>query len=153
MDGHVSKPSDRRRSIDVIEPARLGRPGAPGGQRAAGVAAWSPQAMLERLGGDEDLTRQLVSLFLEEYPRLMAAVRASVGHVNADEVRRAAHALKGSIGNFTDSTPMTTAAELELLGRDNRLADAHAVLARLERDVAAFVSQLQQFERESRCAS
>jgi HPt (histidine-containing phosphotransfer) domain-containing protein len=107
---------------------------------------WSPATMLERLGGDEELAHQLVELFISECPRMMAAVRDSVASGNADQVRRASHAFKGSVGNFTDEAPMTTAFELEQIGKDGRLDQTAMLLARLECEVEDFLSALRRFE-------
>jgi two-component system sensor histidine kinase/response regulator len=107
---------------------------------------WTPGVMLERLGGDEELARQLVELFVAECPRMMAAVRDSVASGDAEQVRRAAHAFKGSVGNFTDGPPMTTAFELEQVGRVRSIADAHDVLRRLEQEVEGFVAALRRYE-------
>jgi HPt (histidine-containing phosphotransfer) domain-containing protein len=106
---------------------------------------WSPEQMIARLGGDEGLARQLVPLFLAECPRMMAQVRESVEGGSADAVRRAAHAFKGSVSNFAIGGPAATAFELENLGREGRVAEAAAVLARLEREVASFLDQLRTF--------
>ena len=109
-------------------------------------AVWSPVGMLERLGGDEELARQLVELFIDECPRTMAAVREGVANGNADQVRRAAHAFKGSVGNFTDDAPMTTAFELERMGATGNVEAAPALLARLELEVEQFLAALRRFE-------
>jgi two-component system sensor histidine kinase/response regulator len=109
-------------------------------------SGWSPERMMARLGGDEALTHQLVALFLIECPRMMADVRASVAQGSADVVRRAAHAFKGSAANFTDRGAVVTALELERMGRENRLADAPATLARLEQDVALLMRRLLEYE-------
>ena len=118
----------------------------PGG--ADDGSGWSPDRMLARLGGDEALVRQLVSLFLAECPRMMVNVRESVEHGTADVVRRAAHAFKGSVSNFTDQGPVATALELESIGREDRLAEAPAALARLEREVAALMDRLREFQAD-----
>jgi two-component system sensor histidine kinase/response regulator len=107
---------------------------------------WTPAVMLERLGGDEELARQLVELFVAECPRMMAAVRDSVASGDVEQVRRAAHAFKGSVGNFTDGAPMTTAFELEQIGRVGSIADAHEALRRLEQEVNGFVAALRRYE-------
>jgi HPt (histidine-containing phosphotransfer) domain-containing protein len=107
--------------------------------------SWSPKVMIERLGGDEELARQLVELFIGECPRMMAVVRDSVASGDADQVRRAAHAFKGSVGNFTDDAPMTTAFELEQAARDGSLDGAPALLARLELEVESFLAALHRF--------
>jgi two-component system, sensor histidine kinase and response regulator len=114
---------------------------------AATVPDWDPAVMLERLGGDEELARQLVELFVSECPRMMAVVRDSVANKDADQIRRAAHAFKGSVGNFTEDAPMTTAFELEQMGREGQIDGAPALLAKLETEVADFLVALNRFER------
>lgn len=112
---------------------------------------WSPEQMIARLGGDEGLARQLVTLFLAECPRMMAQVRESVergatdGVRSADAIRRAAHAFKGSVSNFATAGPAATAFELENIGREARVSEAPAVLTRLEREVASLLDQLRTF--------
>ena len=58
---------------------------------------------------------------------------------------RAAHVFKGSVSNFATAGPTATAFELETVGREGRVADAPAVLARLEREVASLLDQLRAF--------
>jgi len=117
-------------------------------QMNGGVAVidWSPAVMLERLGGDDELARHLVELFIAECPRMMAVVRDSVASGDPEQVRRAAHAFKGSVGNFTDDAPMTTAFELEHIGREGQIGRAAVLLARLEVEVEAFLAALHRFE-------
>jgi HPt (histidine-containing phosphotransfer) domain-containing protein len=102
--------------------------------------------MVARLGGDEELARQLVTLFIEECPRMMAQVRESVEQGTPDLVRRAAHAFKGSVSNFLPDGPTATAFALENIGRDGRISEAPAVLARLEQEVDSLLTQLRAFE-------
>jgi HPt (histidine-containing phosphotransfer) domain-containing protein len=107
--------------------------------------------MITRLGGDEELARQLITLFIQECPRMMEQVRESVQQGTPDLVRRAAHAFKGSVSNFIAEGPTATAYALESIGRDGRTADAAAVLARLEREVEILMSQLRAFEAAFAC--
>jgi HPt (histidine-containing phosphotransfer) domain-containing protein len=114
--------------------------------------------MVERLGGDEDLARELVSLFLGEYPNLMNNLRASIGTGNPDAVRRAAHAAKGCIANFIDDGPQMTAYRIEQLATEGRLGEVEPLLSHLELQVAALVRDMAAFtqaafERGSSCAS
>jgi len=107
---------------------------------------WSPDQMIARLGGDEELAGQLVTLFIGECPRMMAHVREGVEQGAPDVVRRAAHAFKGSVSNFTTGGPAVTALVLETMGRDGRLDEAAATLSRLEHEVEVLLSQLRAFE-------
>jgi HPt (histidine-containing phosphotransfer) domain-containing protein len=106
---------------------------------------WSGDQMIARLGGDEELARQLVTLFLGECPRMLAEVRDSVEQGAPDRLRRAAHAFKGSVSNFATHGPAETAFTLETLGREQRMAEAPAALARLERQVERLIVQLRDF--------
>jgi HPt (histidine-containing phosphotransfer) domain-containing protein len=116
------------------------------GASARDEFVWSPDQMITRLGGDEELARQLVTLFLDECPRMMAQVRESVERGTPDLIRRAAHAFKGSVSNFATGGPAETAFALETIGREERMADAPAVLALLERQVNALTAQLRAFD-------
>jgi HPt (histidine-containing phosphotransfer) domain-containing protein len=122
------------------------KPHSPG---ATDEVIWFPDQMIARLGGDEELARQLVALFLEECPRMMAQVRDSVQDGTPDLVRRAAHAFKGSVSNFIANGPTATAFALETIGREGRVADAPATLAKLEQQVDSLVAQLRAFDGAS----
>ena len=113
---------------------------------AADEFIWSPDQMIARLGGDEDLARQLVTLFIGECPQMLAQLRESVEHGTPDLVRRAAHAFNGSVSNFLPDGPTVTAFALETMGREGGLDAAPAVLARLERQVDVLIAQLRAFE-------
>ena len=115
--------------------------------------SWSPESMIERIGDDEELARQLVALFLAEYPRMIAELRASIDSGVADTVRRAAHAFKGSAANFIDDGPVATALEIEVLGKEGRLDPVPALFARLEVEVAELVAGMREFDRGGACAS
>jgi HPt (histidine-containing phosphotransfer) domain-containing protein len=112
---------------------------------AAVEAEWSPERLLDRLGGDRELAVQLAGIFVSECPRMLEALRQSIEQGVPDQVRRAAHALKGSVLNFVDQGPAATAFELETRGRTGELNDVRTLMARLERETAALVDRLNEF--------
>jgi len=101
--------------------------------------------MLSRLDGDVELAQQLAAIFVDEYPQMLDRLRAALTSGVPDDVRRAAHALKGSVSNFVDGGPTATAFELENMGRSGQLEGTSAVLDRLERELAALSASLRQF--------
>ena len=107
--------------------------------------AWSADRIIERLGADDALARELAALFVAECPRMMTEVRTSVASGAAEEIRRSAHALKGSVANFTDGGPTEAAFALETMARANDVAGAPAALKDLERAMEAFLLQLEVF--------
>jgi HPt (histidine-containing phosphotransfer) domain-containing protein len=124
-----------------------------GRSRSAPPVAWSPAVMIERLGGDDALARQLVILFLGEYERLLTNLRDALSTGDADQVRRAAHAAKGCIANFIEGGAQATAHQIEQLGAAGQLDEVPALTAQLETEVAVLVTQMRAFERETSCAS
>jgi HPt (histidine-containing phosphotransfer) domain-containing protein len=87
---------------------------------------------LSRVGGDAELLREMAELFLEEYPRALSDVRAAVTTRNAKAVERAAHSLKGAVGNFGAEAAYRAAFELEMLGRGGDLSAVESHYRKLE---------------------
>ena len=131
-------------------PTQVQPPPSPSGVDAT---LWSPAAMVERLGGDEELARQLITLFLGEYPKLMENLRLSVSGGQPDAIRRAAHAAKGCIANFVEGGgPQATAFRIEQLGTSGTLSDVPRLVAQLESEVDALARAMIAFQ-ESSCES
>lgn len=87
---------------------------------------------LSRVGGDSELLQEMAQIFLEECPSQMSAVRVAVAARDAKAVERAAHSLKGSVGNFGATMAHHAALELEMLGRHGRLEEVESALDQLE---------------------
>ncbi len=72
---------------------------------------------LERLGGDEELLREVAGLFLDEYPVLMNEIRTAAASRDAEALQRAAHSMKGSVSYFGSDGVYQAAFLLEKKGR------------------------------------
>lgn len=114
---------------------------------------WSPAALADRLGGDADLARELVDIFLAEYPVLVQAIRTAIDHGDGPAVRRAAHALRGAIANFIDDGPTATALAIEQAGESSRLDAVPPLLRQLEREIHALAAAMQGVPDSGQCAS
>jgi len=123
MDGYVSKPIDIKelsRTIDDLI--------AKNEAREEPILAGSPtgsivnrDAFLERVGGDEQLMKQLIGLFLDEGPRLLAQVEEAVRQKAPEELEKAANALKDSVAGLAAEQAMTAAGRLEVIGKSRDL--------------------------------
>jgi len=78
-------------------------------------------AALARVEGDAELLTELVTLFLEDYPRQLAAIRGALATGDAQALTKHAHTLKGSVGNFAAPEAFEAARQLELAGREGNL--------------------------------
>ncbi len=68
---------------------------------------------LTRVDGDEDLLKELITVFAEEYPAWIADLRAAVAAADAPWVRRAAHTIKGAVDNCGAGSAFDAAFRLE----------------------------------------
>ena len=96
------------------------------------IARLNSAVALERLGGDEELLRDVARLFLEEYPVLLLEIRQAVAAQDAEALQRAAHSLKGSVSNFGADAAYNAASMLEMMGRTLDLAHVERGLAELD---------------------
>jgi HPt (histidine-containing phosphotransfer) domain-containing protein len=85
----------------------------------------------------------LVTAFREDCPCMMVRIRSAIRMRNAAALADAAHALKGSIGNFGVSAAFEGAREVEKLAREGKLDDARELCRTLERQIAAFLLAFQ----------
>jgi two-component system, sensor histidine kinase and response regulator len=97
---------------------------------------------LERLGGDEELLREVARLFLGEYPVLLDDIRAAMQSQDAAALERAAHTMKGSVSNFGADGAYKAAFALEQMGRTRTLDGIEDGLNRLVTELAHVHSAL-----------
>ena len=88
------------------------------------------------MDNDTDLLKEIVDLFIEDCPRLMSRLQNAIACGDANEVERAAHSLKGSVGSFAARPAYNTALKLEQIGKSGELSEAPDVYAALERQIA-----------------
>jgi HPt (histidine-containing phosphotransfer) domain-containing protein len=98
--------------------------------------------VLERVGGDEGLLRDIIDIFLEEYPSLVDAICTSVEKQDGKALERSAHNLKGSVSNFGARFAVQAAYDLELMGRRSEFIAARGAIETLTSELAALRSAL-----------
>lgn len=98
---------------------------------------------LSRVGGDAELLKEIANLFLDDYPKLMAALSEAVARGDAQSVERTAHNLKGSVSNFGANNTVEAAFAIESMGRARDLGGVARELQSLERALAALRPELE----------
>lgn len=86
---------------------------------------------LTQMSGAEFIN-ELIDTFLEDTPKLLAEMKTALAAGDADSFRRAAHSLKSNAATFGADPLAQLAKELELLGRENKLAETVSRLGVLE---------------------
>jgi signal transduction histidine kinase/CheY-like chemotaxis protein/HPt (histidine-containing phosphotransfer) domain-containing protein len=139
MDGYLSKPIQQAVLFQVVEQGSDGDlPTAPAAIDAAGLLA--------RVGGDHDLMREVVRLFLEDCPARLAEIRAAITDGDMDALRNAAHALKGAAGTLSAAGVVDAASVLERIGAEKRSEAADAAWKTLNTQAAQLAGALQAME-------
>jgi two-component system sensor histidine kinase/response regulator len=148
MDGYVSKPIRPEELFDaiacVVAPTAGDRPSIDLPPNDVEIVDWC--AAVARLGGDDELLREMVEVFLQECPKYMAAIHNALAGADAKELRRAAHTLKGSMGHFAAQAAHDAAMQLENLAAADRLAETPPVIAALGEEIERLLPALRAFE-------
>jgi two-component system, sensor histidine kinase and response regulator len=139
MDDYTSKPirvDDFMSAIDRLAPVAK--------QVAARIQPQliDIQDLMARFDGDMELLHQACDLFRQSYPKLLSQLREAMSRGDAESVERAAHTLKGSIGNFGGAAAAEAAFRLEKMGRAQDLVHALDAIADLEMEIQRLIPAL-----------
>jgi len=84
--------------------------------------------------GELDIVQELAEAFQFETPPLLETLRQAVAEGQPEQLRRAAHNLKGSSHNLGARRMAALSAELETLGKNETVAGAAELVSRLEQE-------------------
>lgn len=158
FDGYIRKPISIRELLDAIDAlappdteAKVVVPPPPTAPRGVGIPqAFGPfdkSAALLRLGGDEELLRELCTVFLEECPKWMSELGAAVGARDATRLKRVAHTLKGAVASCGGAAAFDVALVLETMGREGKVEGTEPLLERLKVEIARLVPAITSFAK------
>jgi PAS domain S-box-containing protein len=144
LDDYLSKPIRASALYEVIDRwAASDRPEAPHAQAEEpresagdGHAPLDMQKLMNQLDGNRDLLRELVGIFVEDYPRHVERMKAALVEGDARGLSMAAHSLKGSASNLAAGQIAAAAKRLEMMGHAGSLAGAGRTVSELEAELA-----------------
>ena len=148
MDAYVTKPVHVPALMKMIESV------VPGGNsmNADSISAESSveaqlqqldeSLALSRVGGDVELLKEVVELFLDDYPSTFEKIKGAVASRDATALEHHAHSLKGSVSTFGANRAFEAAFTLEKQGRSGDLRGAQESLLHLEQALEALRPEL-----------
>jgi CheY-like chemotaxis protein len=153
MDDYISKPVHTKELLAAI--ARQVTP-QPGQAHAAESAIQEPvpaeifdsAAALERVEGDRRLLAEMAKLLENESTKLLQQLRTAVAQCDVNEIERAAHTLKGALGNLAATAAFNVAQELEAVARQGDFARAQLLATALAKEIERLGPALEQFSVE-----
>jgi two-component system sensor histidine kinase/response regulator len=151
MDGYVSKPirvGDLEKAIAQTmaakEPSHAGSTGKPED------CIIDEANILSGMDGNRKLLRDLTRIFVADYPKQLADIKVAIQMGDAERLRRAAHTLKGSVGNFAAKRAFETARQLEILGKNGNVYAAQGACVALEGELSLLTLELKKLTGSSR---
>ena len=92
--------------------------------------------------GDQELLTEMIHLFQEDAPQLLAAMRDALQNNDMPALERAAHSLKGAASNLSAKAAAAAAAQLEKDAKNKDAESAKGSLVEVERTVKTLLPAL-----------
>lgn len=150
MDGYLSKPLRPAELFEVIEAfgQRTDSEPSPNQRMLSAAPEFDVAFALRGVGGDPELLKEIIDLYLQEYPKWLQDIRTAITQTDAATLRRAAHTLKGTLSGFKATAASELAQRLEEMGRDKNLNRAGETCAALDTALAHLRSALTAFREQ-----
>ncbi|MEY2499646.1 MAG: hypothetical protein QOD12_3202, partial [Verrucomicrobiota bacterium] len=141
MDDYVSKPL---RKEDLLR-ALKGAGGEDDEDKCEKVFLHSRAEMLAQCEGDEELMRELVSIFQENTPQIVQSIGDAIEKRDAPALAVSAHKLLSSLGAFGARQAGSLALRLERNGQENDFRGTKERFTELERETDRIYAALADF--------
>jgi PAS domain S-box-containing protein len=158
MDDYLAKPVQTRqlglvlrRHVAAPDRALPAAPAPAAGPDSgeSGAPVFDRDAALHRVDGDRELLREIIGLFVEDAPRRLAEIEEGLARTDLDQVRRAAHTLKGAAANLAAHRLQAMAVRLEATAKDGNVAAIPPVLIAARGELQRLTETLGRFRDES----
>lgn len=93
---------------------------------------------MQRVGGDLDLLSQVLVIFLDEMPKMTAAIRKYAEEENSRLLRNESHKMKGAAGHFGGAELVHILEQIEDCAKKDEFSAAIGLLSSLAQAVERF---------------
>jgi CheY-like chemotaxis protein len=147
MDDYVSKPISAGKLFKTIEALMpLEEFVQPADEKKGCVL--DKDVLIKSFKDDHNLFKELVEIFVNDYPQMLASLRESLKTTNAKTFSRTAHSLKGMLRNFQAEVAADTAFDLEEKGKQGELDGTDQIIDRLTDQLDEVAQNLQQLVKK-----
>jgi two-component system, sensor histidine kinase and response regulator len=105
---------------------------------------------METVLDSKDLFQEIAGMFLEKLPEYIAGIREAIAEKDSGALERAAHALKGSVGNFGAREAFDAAFRLEKSGKYGKMDALEEELSILEKSFAELADEMKAVLKDMR---
>lgn len=103
-------------------------------------AALDFKGVMQRLENDEELFREIVAIFDSTRDASVKAISDALAKNDAEAMGKAAHTIKGALGNIGANRAQAVAFQLESMGKATDLSKAPQLLVQLNKAIDDFQS-------------
>ena len=128
----------KKRTLPLEEPGAVALPIGDAESKVQAAPALDPAVLSELRQfpgeGEPDIVQELAEAFQFETPPLLEALRQAIVEGQPEQLKRAAHNLRGSSNNLGARTMAALSAELEAIGKNGTVERAAELVTHLEQE-------------------
>jgi two-component system sensor histidine kinase/response regulator len=109
---------------------------------------WNLAELLERVDNDQELLRELLNIFKEDFPQTMRALQSAVNAEDLKNSSRLSHTLKGMLSSLGAIRAAAAAAKLESLSSAGETASLEGAFNALEAEARRLLPELEAYMAE-----
>ncbi|HUG81135.1 MAG TPA: Hpt domain-containing protein [Bryobacterales bacterium] len=98
------------------------------------MQCFDQQRLREAAMHDDEFMVELIDLFLDDMPSQLEWLRRGVGQADPDEVRKAAHRIRGAAGNVGAERLSGLCSDMERVARETELPPLGDLLGNVEQE-------------------
>jgi len=151
MDDYIIKPFDQEKLLRLLEKYDLtetaGRERSDRRKLSTTRLSWN--RIFARAEGDPSILKDVINIFLTNYPAMLQELRIAVNENDAQTIERVAHKLKGAVAVFEQDLTFEYSRELEELGKNGNIERAPALLERLKSSLEVLEHELRNIPDKS----
>jgi HPt (histidine-containing phosphotransfer) domain-containing protein len=111
---------------------------------------WNVAELLERIDNDQELLRELLSIFKEDFPQSLQSLKSAVIAGDLKDSSRLSHTLKGMLSSLGATRAAAAASRLETLSSAGETVPLRDALNTLENEADRLLPELEAYMPEVR---
>jgi HPt (histidine-containing phosphotransfer) domain-containing protein len=111
---------------------------------------WNVAELLERVDNDQELLRELLTIFKEDFPQSFQSLKSAVSSGDLKGASRLSHTLKGMLSSLGATRAAAAASELEALSSAGEAVPLGEALSALESEAERLLPELDAYMPEVR---
>lgn len=111
---------------------------------------WNVAELLERVDNDQELLRELLTIFKEDFPQSFQSLKSAARSGDLKGAPRLSHTLKGMLSSLGATRAAAAASELEALSSAGEAVPLGEALGALESEAERLLPELEAYMPEVR---